>query len=160
MVVGSVDHSCIITSVYHPPNTEKDDSAFFIDFLTSIADYKCDLIVIGDFNFPLVNWLVPHATKKDGLLDAFQGIMTDELLRTQCVYEPTHAGNIIDLAFISHPNAVLDCHMLQSLAQESSPAIRRLLLSCQYTNVKTRKHILLIIDQSAYVRGVVKPRNV
>ena len=38
--------------------------------------------------------------------------MTDELLFTKGVHEPTHAGNIIDQAFVSRPNAVLNCQML------------------------------------------------
>ena len=62
--------------------------------------------------------------------------MTDELLLIYlCVHEPTHAVNIIDLAFIFRPNAVLVCQVLPPIATYDIQALQAVLLTYAYTEI-------------------------
>ena len=91
---------------------------------------------------------MPSATKNYGLHDAFQAIMSDKLLLTQCVYEPTHAGNIIDLAFVSRPNAILNCQVLPPIIAYDIQAHQAVLLT--YANAVIDKKKSQPVEVSSF----------
>ena len=56
----------------------------------------CDIIMLGDFNFPLIDWqsTVISSTHANSLLD-----LTSFLYLDQLVQLPTSGANILDLVF-------------------------------------------------------------
>ena len=78
-------------------------------------------MVMGDFNLPNVNW-ESNATAisvDQSLLDS----MTQELLLEQIIKSPTHKiGNILDLVFVSQPDA-FDYEVLPASFSDHYPLI-------------------------------------
>ena len=71
---------------------------------TDASSQESKFVVMGDFNLPNVNWEsnTTAISVDQSLLDS----MTQELLLEQIIRSPTHKrGNILDLVFVSQPDA-------------------------------------------------------
>ena len=71
---------------------------------TDASSQETKFVVMGDFNLPNVNWesTTTAISVDQSLLDS----MTQELLLEQIIRSPTHKrGNILDLVFVSQPDA-------------------------------------------------------
>ena len=66
------------------------------EYVQSLSSPLPNIIMLGDFNFPGMNWLTPH----DSCPTAVPLIsLTDSLFVNQQVNEPTCLDNILDLIF-------------------------------------------------------------
>ena len=49
-------HPIILCLIYNPPNANDEYHQQLLKFLHSLSTYSCEVILMGDFNIPDVNW--------------------------------------------------------------------------------------------------------
>ena len=135
----SHDHMTVC-NCYIPPNSSESYISALISFLTDLLSTHNDVIIMGDFNFPDINW--SSLTGHSHTSTLFSDFMFDNNL-TQHVDCPTHTrGNILDLVLtandelvdnlvVSNPNhSIRSDHLMISLnllfQPTSIPSQRRL----------------------------------
>ena len=99
----SVIPAVILCCVYIPPNCH---DRSFLDYINSIGciNYRMDVVILGDFNAPDVNWssLSASTPSSTTLCDV---VFRNNLL--QVVSEPTHVlGNTLDLILTNSPDRI------------------------------------------------------
>ena len=88
---------------------------------TEASSQESKFVVMGDFNLPNVNW--KSNTTAISVGQSFIDSMTLELLLEQIIRSPTHKrGNILDLVFVSQPDA-FDYEVLPASFSEHYPLI-------------------------------------
>jgi hypothetical protein len=104
--VGIKNESLLFCCCYRSPSCDVDNSRLLFDLLGGICVQPCDRkIVIGDFNFPNIDW--EHNFSPVPLESEFLDVMYDNFLM-QHVSSPTRArdGNtphILDLVLTNYP---------------------------------------------------------
>ena len=82
--------------VYNPPSQNSSAALHLCSVLNQILITKTPLFILGDFNFPNINWLVP-CSYGNSSHDIFLDFCSSNGL-VQCIDYPTHdMGNILDL---------------------------------------------------------------
>ena len=66
----------------------------FVKFLSSFLDRQSNFILVGDLNYPNINWL--DFTSNVSMEEFFLDFVNSNSLH-QCVLEPTRGANILDL---------------------------------------------------------------
>ncbi len=99
----SIPHPVLVFVVYIPPNAS---DSFITDTLSFISSAigQADVIIMGDFNCPKINWdCLNYADARHKKLCDF---VYDNALQ-QLVQGPTHVkGNTLDLVFVNQSNLV------------------------------------------------------
>lgn len=96
-----------LAAVYKPPTASLcylDNLLLCLNFLISAFN---DVLIIGDFNFPHINWNLYHASNNVGGQQLFVNFVNDNGL-SQFVHLPTRGGNILDLCLSTHQYFVSD----------------------------------------------------
>ena len=128
---------------YRPPGSDTkplEDLQTFIQGLDSTAD----LILVGDFNLPEIEWSCNRALQQSHNHALLIDIIQDNFL-TQLVSEPTRNQNILDLLITTSPDiidrlVVGDCfsdHNSLSFEILRSPYTQRKSRKCFYSYGKT-----------------------
>ena len=88
--------------VYNPPAQNSSATLHLCRVLNQILITKTPLFILGDFNFPDINWLVP-CSYGNASHDIFLDFCSSNGL-VQCIDYPTHdLGNILDLIICNQP---------------------------------------------------------
>jgi len=99
--------------VYIPPNSSEVYIQTLCDFLTICSNDK--LVLIGDFNFPTINWDILQG--ETPMSNLFCDLVFN-LNLVQMINEPTHIhGNILDLILI------IDDNLITSLSVHSNSSL-------------------------------------
>ena len=94
-----------IITIYRPPQASKESFSKLLSwiktFVAELENEKYQIILVGDFNFPFINWNSGSVDKCVGLdmqssAENFLNFLWDSLLE-QYVHVPTRALNILDL---------------------------------------------------------------
>ena len=97
--------SLIVILMYRPPSctiNEFDDVIIKINqFIFSLNSPLPNIIILGDFNFPGVDWSSPNLSSLKSLVN-----LCDSLFLSQQVHRPTRKSNILDL--ILCPNELIN----------------------------------------------------
>ena len=95
---------CVV--FYRPPSTNFEYMNCFKKFLRK-ASKTCisQLVILGDFNLPDVNWSTGTAIYNDRLHNEFTKMVRDNFL-WQMVESPTRGANILDLLLTNIPHKV------------------------------------------------------
>ena len=100
-----------ITLIYRPPSSNQENVEHLCDLISSAPD---NTLIIGDFNFPGIDWT--NYTAKDAKSRLFLETIEEHEFN-QLIDFPTHIkGNILDLALTNFPEKVLDISCLGNLA--------------------------------------------
>ena len=106
-----LDNDFVICCVYVPPDSASLYISSLINYLTNIVSSFNKCVIVGDFNFPDVDWC--SLLGSTSLSNLFCEFIFDCNL-TQHVTEPTHVkGNILDLVLTSS-NITLDQFFVNS----------------------------------------------
>ena len=107
MILKLQNPSIIIIIIYRPPSCLDCD---FIDVISRAGQYILtipaplpNIILLGDFNFPLINWSKPNSQCP---LSSSLFYLSDHLFLSQQVAKPTQNSNILDLIF--SPNDLIN----------------------------------------------------
>jgi len=102
----NLPNSVTVCTVYIPPNITTNYYKTLFGFLSNFASITDNLIILGDFNFPDIDWdsLIGHLPAPNQFCDlVFQSSLS------QLVSVPTHnQGNILDLVLTNIENNISD----------------------------------------------------
>lgn len=106
-----------VTLVYRSPNSSAANNS---ELLEMMASHPKNMLIVGDFNFPGINWKNKTANGKGHpLLE-----MSEDLFLTQSVEFPTHyRGNVLDLAFVDKPENIYNIEDLGYLGNSDHKSI-------------------------------------
>ena len=108
----------VVGIVYRSPNSSFENSSKIINLISSLSEYVgySHCLLMGDFNFPNINWAALTSLDGDQSLSAcFLSACKDEFL-SQRVTKPTrhrHGQNssLLDLIFTSDPEMIEDSNI-------------------------------------------------
>ncbi len=102
-----------LITIYRPPGHVEGMPEALVSYIESALRDKTPTIILGDFNYPNINWDACIASSRS----MGQNIFVERIVLmglTQQIYEQTHIhGNILDLIFTSEPN------LLQNISVKS-----------------------------------------
>ena len=97
-------NDCVICCVYIPPECSFTYVSSVVQFLTDLTSSFRKCVIVGDFNFPDIDWSILMGTSNSS--NCFCNLVFDCNL-TQHVSKPTHVqGNLLDLVLTSASVAV------------------------------------------------------
>ena len=120
LIVRLHDPSLIIVLIYRPPSCSTENFDDIINqvyqFTYSLATPLPNIIMLGDFNLPDVNWAAPNINchNVDKLTD-----LADHLFINQQVEHPTRKSNILDLIF-SPDEFIRSIHITETFISDHS----------------------------------------
>ena len=92
-----------IIAAYRPPSQNSYQNELFVSFLNNRLSTANDYILVGDFNYPNIDW--SSYTSNYAYDMHFVNFVNQNNL-TQWINEPTRDNNILDLCISSNPNLV------------------------------------------------------
>ncbi len=100
-----------IATIYRPPKQQPaDDAALYEESQTTIRNKNA--VVIGDFNWPNINWNLIHGDQEGNRL---VDILEDSFL-SQLVTQPTRGNNILDLVLTTDTDLLSECEVGERLS--------------------------------------------
>lgn len=134
----------IMGIIYRPPDcttaayteiTEKIDTT-----IRNLGDPKPDIIILGDFNFPRINWpsgnIITGGTTVENEQATRLATMCNNLYLTQVIKHPTRKKNILDLAFTNNANLVHHYHIEPTTISDHNLII----ISLNYNEKRIKKN--------------------
>lgn len=82
---------------YSPPNTCSDATYCFCEFLCDLLVIFDNLLLVGNFNFPVINWI------EISVVSLTNGIFND-LVSRFALHQPTHNENVLRFSTPHHLN--------------------------------------------------------
>ena len=112
----------LFVSIYRPPDA---DRSRFLSLLRSLQQKidaisensrMPDLHILGDFNFPEVDWKSPTSSPTPSARDLFDLIDRNHL--TQLVTEPTRGNNTLDLILTNVPRYTVELKIIPTILSD------------------------------------------
>ena len=100
----------LIAAVYRPPDSSQSSFSALLDALQEKVDcfsenaVSPDIFILGDFNFPELDWKLQDDANSPSSIDLLQFV--DRNLLTQIVDKPTRRGNTLDLILTNVPRYI------------------------------------------------------
>ena len=104
---GQMSIVLIVGCVYRPPNCSIADSKSLLHDLSKFCSShsNSDVLLMGDFNYPNINWNAKKFCSNSRVLQHF----IDECMLTQHTSKPTRGENILDLVM----TRIIESHTVQ-----------------------------------------------
>ena len=117
-----------VICVYRSPNSSADDDERLLQTLLTVTSNGCRLVILGDFNFPDVDWRTQDAPPGSSA-EAFLGWLQEKSL-FQHVYESTRyrhgqQSSVLDLIITTQEEDVSNVEVLSPFGKSD-----HVLLSC------------------------------
>ena len=113
----SDNHKVTLGVFYRPPNN---DTKPLEDLQAALQMLSAnELILLGDFNLPEIDWLNTRALRQSNVYTLFMDIVQDNVL-TQLVKEPTRESNILDLVLTTSPDSITDLSIGEPFSDHNS----------------------------------------
>jgi hypothetical protein len=108
--VKSDNATLAIILVYRSPSSCPPDDKRLLESLEHCATSFTNILILGDFNAPSVNWQVP-ASHESNTFDSRLKVVSENLFLFQMVLEPTRFRksqnpSLLDLVFSSYPDSI------------------------------------------------------
>ena len=139
-----------LSSLYRPPDTnyaEFDEVVCFI--LDEVKLHPMDCILLGDFNFPNINW--KESSVSNLLFADYSGQqalklkeLTDKLFMTQFINRPTRKMNILDLLYTNNQNLIQSIDVVPTIYSDHN-----------VINIET--NIVNVIKPPCYEENILLP---
>lgn len=102
--------------MYRPPNTGLNADRQLISYLTSASEKYANLVVMGDFNHPSIDWTFPRMMDSTTAAADFNNMLIQSNL-TQHVKEPTRyrtnqLPSLLDLVLSNTDDLITECQVL------------------------------------------------
>ena len=102
------DRSVLLINCYRPPDNHQQFIQLFAGFLRSLDfGYHYSVIVVGDFNFPGIQWIEGSGFASSGDDSSFANLLMDFYF-FQSVEQPTRSNNILDLVLTNTPSFMFE----------------------------------------------------
>ena len=126
LISNNASETLTFTVIYRSPNSSKQNTEKLCDIINSLSGEKN--IIIGDFNFPHIDWTHNLADSKGRL---FLETIESNFLH-QMVDFPTHVrGNILDLVIVNNPADVIN---LEDVGNISNSDHSTLIIEIMFNN--------------------------
>ncbi|VDL97188.1 unnamed protein product [Schistocephalus solidus] len=114
-------HSLEVLTVYRPPRSDFEADAYLLEELERFAS-RSDVLIMGDFNAPLIDWSSVHARSPELVFDRRLLDMTLRSFLTQHVLFPTRVregqqSNCLDLVFTKSLDSIDEVQSLPPLGR-------------------------------------------
>ena len=100
--------------IYRAPNSEETYNNDLLEEMKDMASIKTPLLILGDFNFPDINWVTKlgNNVNSNKLVETINDLFLEQLVNT-----PTReiSNNILDLILTNSPEIVQNINVLESL---------------------------------------------
>ena len=136
-------------NIYRSPNQDRQEDTKLFEFL---ANRRKDCIIIGDFNYPQVDWNTLTTTSDHEHLASFMEASQDSYL-TQIIKQSTHeGGNTLDLVLTNCENAITeDVQILEEQkVSDHFPLLLNVNQKIQHQNTTELIHNYRIADFNKY----------
>ena len=101
------DRSVLLINCYRPPDNCQQFIQPFAGFLRSLDfGHRYSVIVVGDFNFPGIQWIEGSGLASSGDDSSFANLLMDFYL-FQSLEQPTRSNNILDLVLTNTPGSFM-----------------------------------------------------
>ena len=105
-VMGGKNIKVIIC--YRTPSMTNVENEEFLSFLANILEHENHCIMIGDYNYPGINWPIFSSSNRNEKI--FIDLLNENSLH-QHVTEPTRGENILDLILSAEPDLITNCEV-------------------------------------------------
>ena len=96
-IINSVFNNVLVCVCYRPPNADHEFLQEFSRFLQCAKESKCkNVIILGDFNYPLIQWLDGSGFSDVSTDNNFTDVLQEAGL-FQLINSPTRGQNVLDL---------------------------------------------------------------
>ena len=137
LIVKLQSMNTVVCLFYRPPSTTYHQFSEVFDKAAQIlVDHKDnDLIVLGDWNFPSIDWSNPECRKVNSCPpDEHAQIEkllkhSDELFLSQLITFPTRGKNTLDLVFTNITSSLLNCDTTKAKSTQSDHDLIEIMLS-------------------------------
>lgn len=144
-----------ILIVYRSPSSNSDNNVKLIELLTKFFKFKGCKIIVGDFNFPNIDWINKVTSKNNKSVEQkFLNILNDNFL-SQLVLSPTRfrstfKNNILDLVLVEDVEIISNL-TLDAPIGKSDHVVLKFLVKTKI-GFKTITREKLNFDKGDYVR--------
>ena len=110
--------------MYRPPDADPTGFTALLDSLQGQIDAMSsdnrtpDLFILGDFNFPELDWISPHRPSSSSTTEFLE--FMDKNLLTQVVDKPTRGDNTLDLILTNAPRYLLEVDVRPTILSDHS----------------------------------------
>ncbi len=124
--------SSVLVTLYRPPSCTVSDTASLITGLEEILALGHHTTIMGDFNFPKIDWLADPPTADNDVSNAFVEMCAAWNL-TQIVPGPTRGANWLDLLLTTTTSAYCNCRVEPPVCTSDHQ-----LVVCQFTSPRIK----------------------
>ena len=117
---GEHGENLFFTVIYRSPNSSEINSNSLCELINGLDDTKNN-IILGDFNFPKIDWKTLTSNNKGRrFLETLE-----DMFMTQIIDFPTHSrGNILDLALLNRPESLISVTDIGNLGNSDHTMIK------------------------------------
>lgn len=115
----------ILITVYRPPNTTQEEFQPIIDktrdILLNLPAPDTEVIIVGDFNFPSVNWTdmkISGGTAEERQQATALKRLNESFYLSQIIREPTRGNNILDLVITNSFSLIHSYHTINTIMSD------------------------------------------
>lgn len=147
-IVTEINSFINIGVCYRSPNASSEEIENM--FLTIKEASKHQAVIVGDFNYPGINW---QSFEYGNSNEEVFVNLTHDCFLTQHVMEPTRSGNVLDLVLTTEPNMVenlivgekfstsdhqmIECDIVTKTKEKSVIKVRYIYDKADYDKIKT-----------------------
>ena len=129
----------LLVVLYRPPRPivlNNDEYNEFLQFIAKICDIQLAVIMVGDFNLPMVNW--GAFSSSSAAVTRFLDLMSANAF-SQHVKQATRGANILDIVLSNEPT-VTNCATMDPFGSPSHPSDHRMVEVDTIFSVKSITH--------------------
>ena len=134
-VADNINNKFLLGLFYRSPSSSQDE---FIEITKQIRGHtKGNVIILGDFNFPDIDWNLRDAS---GVAKDFLNVLDDCFLH-QHVMEPTRGNNTLDLILTTEHNSISDVNITCPISNSDHNTITfKIICDIKYEKVDCIKY--------------------
>ncbi len=139
--------SRIYGCIYRPPSSTDDNNNRLIQNIKDICSKYDEVILIGDFNLPTINWHLENCTGiyPNIFLENIRGCHLEQLITEKTRYRHGQNPSTLDLLFASNPSLIENIKHLPPLGKSDHDVISFNVLNSYIK--KHQKHINTIFKK-------------
>ena len=126
-IISTIEGALHLIAVYRSPSSSPESDELLTQFLQTISTKKADLLILGDFNAPLIDWASLTCQTPTSFSNSLLEVSLDSGLH-QAISIPTRYRGVdnpstLDLAFSKYPDTISDIVPLPPLGKSDHIAL-------------------------------------
>ena len=111
--------------IYRSPNSTAENNDKLIENLNWAKNSFSEVVIVGDFNFPYINWQIENSSETLGqkLLDTLNDNFLEQLIDEPTRYREGQNPSLLDLLIVSTPDMISDIKYCSPLGKSDHVTI-------------------------------------